>query len=156
MKSMLNIHDTAVTSDDHAGSSWWQGMLNAQHPSASLMVRFSLFLWVASIPTLAIFTNILVKRFDEIHTDHPIAEALHYYLCAYFWPVGLIRHSMCGGNNSGVVWMLIIQVVVFWVLCLRFLAKTSGSSITFRHLMPAAVVFSANSAMTWAVGIVHC
>lgn len=156
MKSMFNIHDTAVTSGDRAGSSWWQGVLNAQHHSASWLVRFSLFLWVASIPTLAIFTNILVKQFEEIHTDHPIAEVLHYYLASIFWPMSLVGHSCGPSYGSIVLVLLLIQMIVFLVLCLRFLAKTSGSTITFRHLLPAVVVFSINSAMTWAVGILHC
>lgn len=157
MKSTLTIQDDTVTSDSRqAGASWWQEVLKAQHHPASWLARFGLFVWVASIPSVAIFANLAVKRFEEIHTDHLIAEMLHYYLFAYFWPVGLIRHSMCGVDNANMVWVLLLQVIGFWVLCLYFLAKTHGSPITFRHLLPAAVVFSANSAMTWVVGIRHC
>ena len=137
-------------------TAWWRDLFQTQHRSSSWLVRLGLFVWVMSIPTLAIFTNILVKRFEEIHTDHLLAEALHYYLASIFWPMSLVRRSCGPSYGSIVLFLLLIQMVLFWVLCLRFLAKTSGSPITFRHLLPATVVFSINSAMTWAVGVLHC
>jgi hypothetical protein len=125
---------------------WWSQVLNAQLPTTSLPVRFALFVWVASLPSIVILANIVTKQFDELQSDHLLAEAVHYYMCSILWPVR--PHSF---NLECVI----IQLMLFTWLCWSYLGKTRTSSITFRHLLPTFLGFATNSLMTWMLGIAH-
>ena len=128
-------------------SSWWERVQQAQHPASSLAVRLGLFLWVASLPSLIIFANIVTKQFDELQSDHLLAEAVHYYVCSILWPVR--------PHSSFNLEFVIIQLMLFTWLCWSYLGKTRTSSITFRHLLPTFLGFATNSLMTWMFGIAH-
>ena len=137
-------------------SIWWQSLVQAQHPSVGWFGRLALFLWVASIPSLAILANLVVKQFHEINGNYVVAQVLHYACCSVFWPTVLCRPYRRGLSYEAFVdTLVLVQVVVLVVLARSYLMKTRNVPITFRHLLPTAVVFAANSVMTWTLGIRH-
>lgn len=137
-------------------SIWWQDLVQVQHPSVGWLGRLALFVWVASLPSLAILANLILKHFDELDGSHVFAQVLHYACGSVFWPTVLFRQYGRGMSNGGLVdTLLLVQVVVLVVLARSYLMKTRNVPITFRHLLPTAVVFAANSVMTWTLGIRH-
>ena len=137
-------------------STWWQDLVQAQHPSVGWLGRLALFVWVASIPSLAILANLVVKQFHEIDGNHVVAQVLHYACCSVFWPTVFFRPYRRGLSNDAFVdTLVLVQVVVVVVLARSYLINTRNVPITFRHLLPTAVVFAANSVMTWTLGIRH-
>lgn len=133
-----------ITSDPT--STWWRQVLDAQLPTTSLLVRFGLFVWVASLPSLVILVNIVTKQFDEIESHHLLSEAVHYYLCSIFWPV----------RPHWISWeAVLLQIALFTWLCRSYLVKTRTAPMYFRQLLPTLLVFSTNSLITWMAGITH-
>jgi len=143
-------HDIPTHRQD-ARPSWWQTALEAQHPVASPLVRLVVFVWVASLPSLTILTNIAIKWPDEVPGHRLMASFVHYYLSSIFWPMAVARYS----RSTPVFELLVLQVLAILVVLYHFMATTrKADSLTFRHVLPTGAAALANSLVTWAVGVV--
>jgi hypothetical protein len=112
-------------------------------------VRFALFVWVASLPSIVIMANIVTQRWDFLRMDHLAADLFHFALCSVFWPIAIGWRS----PSAAVGQMLLLQSLALAAFGWHYLAKTRATTVTFRHLMPTLLAFSFNSLFTWAIGV---